>query len=170
VNQETIRYSIEPSPLGLLLVAMTDHGVCAVYLSDARDDLMAALESSFPAADFTQDADSTRAAVTAICAYLNGESSELNLALDSRGTDFQRRVWQELRQIPYGETRSYRDVAVALGKPGAVRAVGAACGANQIALAIPCHRVARTDGKLTGFRWGIERKKALLKLESQPRP
>lgn len=165
MNRLSIRYTIESSPLGLLLIAATERGICAAYLSDDRDELVASLETAFPHADFTVDPAGLSSAVAAFCAYLNGETTTIPLTLDMQGTDFQRRVWDELRRIPYGETRTYGQIAVALGDKGAVRAVGAACGANQIALAIPCHRAVRSDGGLSGFRWGIERKRALLALE-----
>lgn len=165
-QQTTIRYTIDASPLGLLLIAASERGICAAHLGDDRDLLLAMLEANFPNAAFERDNDGLRAAVAAFCAYLEGRSTTIDVTLDADGTAFQRRVWAALRQIPCGETRTYGQLAAALGDPGSVRAVGAACGANRIALAIPCHRVVRADGGLGGFRWGIERKQALLALEA----
>lgn len=167
--QHDIYYTIEATGLGGLLVAATERGVCAVTLGDDAADLAAGLAATFPGAALHEDGDFVRADAARLQAYLSGAATALDLPLDIDGTDFQRDVWAELRRIPYGETRTYRDVALALGKPGAVRAVGAACGANRVALVIPCHRVVRSDGSGTGFRWGAARKLALLDLERRNR-
>lgn len=158
-----IYYSITPSALGLLLVAATERGLCAVRLSDSAEDLMEQLTSEFPNAEIEADGDGLGAWVEEILRYLDQQPCSLNdLALDIQATAFQRRVWEALRQIPYGETRSYTDIANAIGQPKAVRAVAQACGANPVPLIIPCHRVVRSTGELGGYSMGIERKKRLL--------
>jgi AraC family transcriptional regulator, regulatory protein of adaptative response / methylated-DNA-[protein]-cysteine methyltransferase len=160
-----IRYSIVDSQLGLVLVARTAKGVCAVALGDSRDELLHELQDRFRAAEIIEDPslDATLAAVIRSC---GGDSAALlDLPLDLRATAFQMQVWEALRRIPAGETRSYAAVAAALGNPRAVRAVARACASNPAALLVPCHRVIGSDGKLTGYRWGVERKKKLLALE-----
>jgi AraC family transcriptional regulator of adaptative response/methylated-DNA-[protein]-cysteine methyltransferase len=163
-----IRYAIVASPLGRLLVAATPRGVCRISLGDDATPLEADLVAEFPAARVRKDrpGESLERWVSAILAYLDGSEPSLDLPLDIRATAFQRRVWQELQRIPYGETRSYTDVARRIGQPKATRAVARACASNPAALVIPCHRVVREDGDLGGFRWGIERKRALLEREA----
>jgi AraC family transcriptional regulator of adaptative response/methylated-DNA-[protein]-cysteine methyltransferase len=161
-----ISYTIADSPLGKLLVASTNKGICAVSFGDSEDELKRELEHEFFAAEISEDDKGLRKAVDSILRGLNGERSILALPLDVRGTAFQMRVWSELRKIPYGETRSYKEVAENIGDPNAVRAVARACATNPVALVTPCHRVVAADGKLAGYRWGIERKKALLEKES----
>ena len=161
----TIGYTIADSPLGKLLVASTDKGICAVSFGDSEDELKRELGQEFFAAEINEDDKGLKNAVDSILRGLNGERSILALPLDVRGTAFQMRVWSELRKIPYGETRSYKEVAEKIGDPNAVRAVARACATNPVALVTPCHRVVASDGKLAGYRWGIERKKALLEKE-----
>jgi len=158
---------VTPStPLGRLLVAATDRGVCRVMLGDSAAKLEADLRGEFDAADVREDqSGKLEGYVEAILSYLDGTEPHLDLPLDIRATAFQRRVWQELRQIPFGETRTYAEVAKAIGQPQATRAVARACATNPTALVIPCHRVVRGDGALGGYRWGAERKKALLEKE-----
>src|SRR6266702_3397736 len=161
-----IAFAVLPCSLGQLLVAATPRGVCRVSLGDSAASLEAGLAAEFPAARIRKDQTSLEAAVTAILAYLDGSEPHLDLPLDIRATAFQRRVWQELQRIPYGETRSYADVARRIGSPTASRAVARACATNPAALIIPCHRVVREDGEMGGYRWGLERKKTLLQQEA----
>jgi len=160
-----INYTIVDSSLGRLLVAMTERGVCAVRMGDSDAALEKDLRDEFPHAQVNQNDAFLREPVQKILNHLDQNESQLDLPLDIRATAFQRQVWEKLRAIPYGETVSYGDVAKALGKPGAVRAVGRACATNPVALVIPCHRVVREDKTLGGYRWGLERKKKLLEHE-----
>ncbi len=161
-----ISYTIVASPMGRLLVAVTARGVCAVRLADNDAELEKDLHGEFPHAQISRDDLALREPVEKILNHLNTNEPRLDLPLDIRATAFQRQVWEKLRAIPYGETVSYGDVAKALGKPGAVRAVGRACATNPVALVIPCHRVVREDQSLGGYRWGLERKKKLLEHEA----
>jgi AraC family transcriptional regulator of adaptative response/methylated-DNA-[protein]-cysteine methyltransferase len=160
-----ITYTVVPCPLGMILVAATERGVCAVTPGDDADALVAGLHREYPAAQIHEDATHLSEAVEAILRHLAGEQPHLDLPLDIRATAFQWRVWEALREIPYGDTRSYSEIAQAIGQPTAARAVAQACGNNPVALAIPCHRVVREDGSLGGYRWGIERKRAILTRE-----
>ncbi len=160
-----IQYTVVPCPLGSLLVAATERGICAITLGDADETLAAALTTEYPAAAIVRDDSGLDAAVAAIVRHLHGEQPHLDLPLDVQATAFQWRVWEALRAIPYGTTRSYSEVARAIGQPTAARAVAQACATNHVALAIPCHRVVREDGSAGGYRWGIERKQALLAQE-----
>lgn len=162
-----IAYVTVATPLGRLLVAATERGVCRVTLGDTAGALEADLLAEFPAARVIQDkSGKLQGWVAAILAYLDGHEPHLDLPLDIRATAFQRRVWQELQRIPFGATRSYSEVARRIGQPKATRAVAHACATNPVALVIPCHRVVREDGELGGYRWGVDRKKSLLKKES----
>jgi AraC family transcriptional regulator of adaptative response/methylated-DNA-[protein]-cysteine methyltransferase len=162
-----IAYVTVPTSLGRLLVAATERGVCRVALADTAAALEADLLAEFSAARVVQDrSGKLEGWVGAILAYLDGREPHLDLPLDIRATAFQRRVWQELQQIPFGETRTYTDVAKAIGRPKATRAVAQACASNPAALVIPCHRVVRNDGALGGYRGGIERKDALREMEN----
>ena len=160
-----ISYTIVDSTMGRLLVAITERGVCAVRMGDDDSALEQDLREEFPHAQITRDDSALREPVEKILNHLDKNEQRLDLPLDIRATAFQRQVWEKLRAIPYGETMSYGDVAKALGKPGAVRAVGRACATNPVALVIPCHRVVREDQSLGGYRWGLERKKKLLERE-----
>lgn len=162
-----IHYSISSSPLGKLLVAATEKGICSVRLGSESEVLLTELENEFSKADVKEDKLALAPWVKQIVAHLEGKEPHLDLALDVRATAFQKQVWLELQKIPYGETRSYSDVATAMGKPKAVRAVASACARNPVALVVPCHRVIRTDGSMGGFRWGIERKESLLAQEAK---
>ncbi|HJY78571.1 MAG TPA: methylated-DNA--[protein]-cysteine S-methyltransferase [Burkholderiales bacterium] len=153
------------SPLGTVLVAATEKGVCSVKLGADGDSLARLLVEEFSEADVTER--SMPDVKKAILDFIRGEASLARVPLDIRGTVFQRRVWEELRRIPRGETRTYGDIAKAVGAPAAVRAVGSACGANPVALVVPCHRAVRTDGGLGGYAWGISRKRRLLALEKK---
>jgi AraC family transcriptional regulator, regulatory protein of adaptative response / methylated-DNA-[protein]-cysteine methyltransferase len=161
-----IDYTTVESPLGRLLVALTERGVCAVRIADGDAELEHDLRAEFPHAQIKRDDSLLREPVQKILNHLDHNEPHLDLPLDIRATAFQRQVWEKLRAIPYGETVSYGEVAKALGKPGAVRAVGRACATNPVALVIPCHRVVREDKTLGGYRWGLERKKKLLERES----
>lgn len=160
-----IVYTIMDSPLGLLLVAATQRGLCAVRLGDDETQLTHELTQEFTKAEFQRDDEHLREMVDSILAYLNGWQPHLALPLDLQATAFQRRVWEALQDIPYGETRTYAQIAAAIGQPNAVRAVGTAIGKNPVAMVVPCHRVVRSDGSLGGYRWGIERKQSLLDME-----
>lgn len=159
-----IHYTIHHTPLGMLLVAWTPKGVCAVALADGEEELVQGLEDEFPAATLDREQE-TDEWVWPFIQYLKGENSGLIVPADTTGTAFQLRVWSTLREIPLGEVRSYKEIAAAIGKPKAVRAVARACATNKVALAVPCHRVVRSDGSLSGYRWGSERKRNLLELE-----
>jgi AraC family transcriptional regulator of adaptative response/methylated-DNA-[protein]-cysteine methyltransferase len=160
-----IRYTLTDCPLGRLLLAGTECGVCALYLGDDDAALEAALGREYPAAGRERDDDRLGAWVGELLQHLNGQQPHLELPLDVRATAFQWRVWQELRAIPYGSTRTYKEIAEALGQPTAARAVARACATNPVSVVIPCHRVVRGDGDLGGYRWGLERKRALLDQE-----
>lgn len=162
----TITFAIVPCPLGYLLVAATPMGLCAVRLGDSREELAATLSSEFPAASVQPDDGQLESWIHRLQDYLAGAQPHFDLPLDVRATAFQRRVWQALQAIPYGSTRSYSQVAAAIGQPTAARAVARACAANPVALVVPCHRVVREDGSLSGYRWGIQRKETLLALEA----
>jgi AraC family transcriptional regulator of adaptative response/methylated-DNA-[protein]-cysteine methyltransferase len=160
-----IRYAIVDSPLGRLLVASTTRGVCSVAMGSSDAELLRCLRAEFFSAAIESDAGSLSKWTRAIVAHLDGQRRRLDVPLDIQATAFQWRVWQALTAIPYGETRTYAEVAKSIGRPTAVRAVARACATNPVALIIPCHRVVREDGELGGYRWGLERKKALLEKE-----
>jgi AraC family transcriptional regulator of adaptative response/methylated-DNA-[protein]-cysteine methyltransferase len=161
-----IAYTTVDSPMGRLLVAGTERGICAVSLGDADEDLEKSLDAEYPAARIRRDDSRLRRWVSALISHLCGTEPHLDLPLDVRATAFQWRVWQELRKIPYGATRSYSEIAEALGQPKAARAVANACAANPAAIVIPCHRVVQENGEPGGYRWGAERKRMLLARES----
>ncbi|MCB0199492.1 MAG: bifunctional DNA-binding transcriptional regulator/O6-methylguanine-DNA methyltransferase Ada [Anaerolineae bacterium] len=163
---EAINYTITPSPLGMLLVAATETGICAVRLGDSEADLEATLVEEFPAATRVRGGRRLQQWIAPIADYLGGARPHLDLPLDIQATAFQRQVWTALQAIPYGSTRSYSEVATAIGRPTAARAVANACASNPAALVIPCHRVVREDGGLGGYRWGIQRKEMLLAQEA----
>jgi len=166
-----IAYATVASPLGRLLVGATAKGVCFVSLGDTDAPLVAALEAEFPEAEvIVRDDDAIAPALDDLLAHLEGKMPHLALPLDVRATAFQRRVWQELMAIPPSETRSYSEIAAALGLPKGQRAVGRACATNPVAIVVPCHRVLREDGHLGGYRWGLERKEALLWREAGHEP
>lgn len=160
-----IRFAVGECSLGSILVAQSDRGVCAILLGDDPNALISDLERRFPRADLLGGDEAFEQVVAAVVGFVEAPCLGLDLPLDIRGTAFQQRVWSALRTIPAGETASYKDVAEKIGSPTSTRAVAAACGANSIAVAIPCHRVVRTDGGISGYRWGVERKRALLARE-----
>lgn len=163
----TIFFSAVSCPLGWLLVAATDRGVCKVSLGDQPGPLIDDLSAEFANAERLRDDDGLGFWVERIVAYLEGWQPDINLPLDLRATAFQLKVWRELQAIPLGETRSYSEIAAAIGQPSASRAVANACARNPVALLIPCHRIIRADSSLGGYRWGIERKRALLDIEKR---
>lgn len=162
-----INYTITDCNLGKLLVARTEKGVCAVTFSDDPAILAANLLAEYKNAEIAENNTNLKDYVEAILANLTGTNKTLDLPLDLQATAFQMRVWDLLRKIPYGETVSYQQVAEKLGNAKAVRAVATACASNRVALVIPCHRVVRSNGELSGYRWGIERKKQILEKESK---
>ena len=162
---ETIRYVTVETPLGWALVAATARGVCMTALADDREGLVTALRQRFPAATVTPEDAELKDWADRIVGFITAPDRNLELPLDIQGTAFQARVWRALQKIPLGKTATYTEIAAALGQPKAVRAVAQACAANKLALVVPCHRVIRRDGELGGYRWGIERKRALLARE-----
>ncbi len=163
----TIFFSAVSCPLGWLLVAATERGVCKVSLGDQPGPLIDDLSAEFDNAERLRDDDGLGFWVERIVAYLEGWQPDINLPLDLRATAFQLKVWRELQAIPVGETRSYSEIAAAIGQPSASRAVAGACARNPVALLIPCHRIIRADSSLGGYRWGIERKRELLAAEKR---
>lgn len=163
----TIRFAIGECWLGSILVAASDKGVCAILLGDDPDALARDLQDRFPKAQIHGGDPDFEQWIAKVVGFLNTPSLGLDLPLDIRGTAFQQRVWEALRAIPAGSTATYTEIAQRIGQPKAVRAVALACAANPIAVAIPCHRVVRTDGSLSGYRWGVDRKGALLRRESE---
>jgi len=164
-----IRYTIVESPLGQLLVGATDTGVCAVAMGTSSAELARGLAREYPAAEISADDRALARWAKAILAHLAGRRPRLDLPLDVQATAFQWQVWDALRAIPYGQTRTYAEVAAAIGRPRAVRAVARACATNPVALAIPCHRVVASTGAVSGYRWGVSRKKTLLSSEQNHR-
>jgi AraC family transcriptional regulator, regulatory protein of adaptative response / methylated-DNA-[protein]-cysteine methyltransferase len=162
---ETIRFVTVPTPLGWALVAATGRGICMTALGDDRESLAAALQQRFPQAQLVAEDAGLKQWADRIVRFITAPEQNLDLPLDIRGTAFQARVWRALQKIPLGKTASYSEIAATLGQPKAVRAVAQACAANKLALIVPCHRVIRSDGELGGYRWGLERKRALLDRE-----
>ncbi len=165
----SIRYTIVASPLGRLLIGATPKGVCAVAMGASSAELERALAREYPAATIAADDHALARWTKAILAHLAGRQPRLDLPLDVQATAFQWQVWDALRSIPYGETRTYGEIAKAIGRPRAVRAVARACATNPVALAIPCHRVVASSGAPSGYRWGVGRKKTLLASERRSR-
>jgi AraC family transcriptional regulator, regulatory protein of adaptative response / methylated-DNA-[protein]-cysteine methyltransferase len=161
----TIRFAIGECSLGSILVAASEKGVCAIMMGDDPGALAKALQDRFPKANMIGADRDFENLVARVVGFIEAPKIGLNLPLDVRGTAFQQRVWQALREIPVGSTASYSEIAGRIGLPRAVRAVARACASNEIAVAIPCHRVVRRNGSLSGYRWGVERKRALLERE-----
>jgi AraC family transcriptional regulator, regulatory protein of adaptative response / methylated-DNA-[protein]-cysteine methyltransferase len=159
-------YTIAKSPLGKVLVAATERGVSAVYLGDRETALVNELRKEYPRAEIAEAPDTYQRWVKEVVQRVEGKPAQIELPLDLQATAFQRRVWQELQRIPRGATRTYSQVARALGQPKAVRAVARACATNPVSVVVPCHRVVRGDGTLAGYRWGLQRKERLLAQES----
>ena len=162
-----VRYAMADSPLGRLLVAATPRGICSVKLGDTDDQLAEDLRREYPAATISPDRSDLARWIASILTYLGGRRPHLDLPVDVQATAFQWKVWRHLQSIPYGETRAYSQVAKAIGAPAAVRAVARACATNPVCLVIPCHRVVGKDGSLTGYRWGVERKRRLIDAEKK---
>jgi AraC family transcriptional regulator, regulatory protein of adaptative response / methylated-DNA-[protein]-cysteine methyltransferase len=161
-----IRFAVGEASLGAVLVAATDKGVCAILLGDDPDALVRDLQDRFPRAEFEGGDPKFERMVAEVVGLVEAPGQRLDLPLDIRGTAFQQKVWAALQAIPAGKTATYTEIARAIGQPKAVRAVAQACGANPLAIAIPCHRVVRSDGDLSGYRWGVERKRKLIDREA----
>jgi AraC family transcriptional regulator, regulatory protein of adaptative response / methylated-DNA-[protein]-cysteine methyltransferase len=162
-----VRYTIANSPLGRMLIAATDKGICAIQFADSDQQLQQGLIREFPFAVRRRDDPTMAQWRVSLTSLMEGREANPSLPLDIRATAFQRRVWEALQRIPRGETRSYSAVAKKIGMPKATRAVARACATNPVAVAIPCHRVVRQDGELGGYRWGVERKEQLLTMEKE---
>ncbi|MFZ0317533.1 MAG: bifunctional DNA-binding transcriptional regulator/O6-methylguanine-DNA methyltransferase Ada [Candidatus Sulfotelmatobacter sp.] len=161
----TIRYACADSPLGRMLIAATERGICSIQFARSDEELIEGLKREFPFASRKPDGSGLQMWIEALLSNMTGRELNAELPLDIRATAFQRRVWTYLQSIPFGATRSYGEVAKAIGQPSASRAVARACATNPVAVAIPCHRVVRGDGNTSGYRWGVERKKTLLEME-----
>jgi len=166
---QRVAFAIVDSPLGRMLIAATQRGLCAVRFGE-DDVLTQGLRDELPEAEIEYDAQAVAPYTAAVFEHLAGRCARLDLPIDVPSSAFQRRVWAAIRQIPYGETRTYSEIAQVIGEPNAIRAVARACAVNPVALAVPCHRVVRIGGALAGYRWGIERKAALLDLERSRAP
>jgi AraC family transcriptional regulator of adaptative response/methylated-DNA-[protein]-cysteine methyltransferase len=164
---ETIYYEIAKSPLGILLVAGTEKGLCCIRFGEARRTLLHDLQQGFPRARLIESGPVIRPWIEALTAYLEGKTAWPRLPIDVCGTAFQAKVWEALRSIPAGVTATYSDIAATIGRPSATRAVARACATNNVALAIPCHRVVPKTGGTGGYRWGPKRKANLLVLEKR---
>ena len=162
-----IRYTFTDSPLGRMLIAATDKGICAIQFAASDDELEHGLKHEFPFASRRRDDAAMRSWKQDLLRQMRGQKLNATLPLDIQATAFQRRVWAYLQSIPFGATRSYGQVAKGIGQPTATRAVARACATNPVAVTIPCHRVVRSDGDMGGYRWGVERKKALLNMETR---
>jgi AraC family transcriptional regulator of adaptative response/methylated-DNA-[protein]-cysteine methyltransferase len=162
-----IRFAVGQCTLGSILVAASERGVCAILLGDGPEALVRDLQDWFPRSELIGGDPGFEQVVSRVVGFVEAPGQGLDLPLDLRGTAFQRRVWQALRKIPPGKTVSYAEIARRIGAPKSVRAVAGACAANPLAVAIPCHRVVRTGGGLSGYRWGVERKRALLEREAE---
>jgi len=163
--QDEIRFAFGESSLGLVLVGVSEKGVRTIFLGDERDALRSALEHRYPRARLKSAAGDLDGAVREVVALIENPRRGFDPPLDVRGTSFQERVWDALRRIPVGKTATYAEIARSIGAPQAVRAIAQACGANPLAVVIPCHRVLRSDGDISGYRWGVERKRQLLARE-----
>lgn len=161
----TVRYACADSPLGRMLIAATDRGICSIQFAHSDAELIEGLRREFPFAARKPDDSRLQSLISSVLEKMKGRELNAALPLDIRATAFQRRVWAHLQSIPFGQTQSYSQVAKAIGQPTASRAVARACATNPVAVAIPCHRVVREDGSESGYRWGLERKKKLLKME-----
>ena len=164
----TVYYACAPTSLGFVLVGATAKGICKIGFGDDAAAITGELRGDFANAELVEDAGRLAPFIAQIEAYLHGTRQRFDLPLDIAATAFRQRVWDALQRIPYGETRTYSEIAEEVGSPRAVRAVGSACASNPVALAIPCHRVLQKSGSLAGYRWGLPRKAALLKVEAQP--
>lgn len=164
-ENEQIEYVFAQSSVGKLLVAQSAKGLCAILIGSTQAPLIAELKNRFPESSTNKGSAKLRSAAVKIASLIDHPKRKLDLPLDIRGTDFQRRVWSALQKIPAGKTASYAEIAKQINAPRAVRAVAGACAANALSVIIPCHRVVRSDGALSGYYWGVERKKKLLEIE-----
>jgi AraC family transcriptional regulator of adaptative response/methylated-DNA-[protein]-cysteine methyltransferase len=162
-----MRFAVGECSLGSILVAASDKGITAIAIGDDPQGLVREVQDWFPAAKLIGGDRDFEKVVAKVLAFVEHPRKNLDLPLDVQGTAFQQRVWKALRDIPLGTTATYADIAKRIGKPKAIRAVGSACGANKICIAIPCHRVVRTDGSLSGYRWGLKIKSALIDREGK---
>lgn len=165
-KDEQLEYVFAPSSIGTLLVAQSTKGLCAILIGSRQTVLTAELRSRFPGARIRKGDGKLKRNATKISKLIDRPKNTADLPLDIRGTDFQKRVWNALRKIPAGQTASYSEIAKKINAPKAVRAVAGACAANALSIIIPCHRVVRNDGALSGYYWGVERKRKLLEIES----
>jgi len=163
---ERLSYAVRPCSLGLVLAASSGRGLAAILLGDDADALVRELAERFPMAELAVASEDHAGTMAAVVAFVNRPAGGLDLPLDVRGTAFQRQVWEALARVGAGSTVSYAELAAAAGSPAAVRAVAGACAANPLAVVVPCHRVLRSDGSLSGYRWGVERKRRLLAAEA----
>jgi AraC family transcriptional regulator of adaptative response/methylated-DNA-[protein]-cysteine methyltransferase len=166
-SKEILHFGVADSSLGPVLVAASGKGICAVFMGDDPADLVAELRRRFPKADLEAGDEAFGRQVARVIDHIEAPGLDWDLPLDLRGTAFQQRVWQALREIPAGTTTDYTRISEKVGRTNAGRAVAGACGSNPVAVAVPCHRVVRSDGGLSGYRWGVERKRALLERESK---
>ena len=162
-----LRWRVGSCALGAVLVAASERGVCAILLGETAETLVDDLKKRFPKAELIRGDATFETLLAQVLRFIESPGIDLDVPLDVSGTAFQQRVWQVLQKIPVGNTRSYNEIAKEMGAPKSARAVAGACAANALAVAIPCHRVVRSDGALSGYRWGIERKRALLAREAQ---
>ncbi|SQC91170.1 Regulatory protein of adaptative response [Cedecea neteri] len=162
-----VQFVVGTCQLGEFLVAESERGICAILLGENAETLIVELETEFPSSHLTPGDEAFASRVAQVISFIESPTAEFSLPLDIRGTAFQQQVWQALRAVPPGSTVSYSELAERIGKPAAVRAVAGACAANTLAVAIPCHRVIRSDGGLSGYRWGVERKRQLLENETR---
>ncbi len=164
---EYLVFAIGTCSLGTLMVARHGGGICAILLGDSRADVLDELQQGYPHAAMIEGDQQSKRLLHKVIAFIESPKTAVDLPLDTRGTKFQQRVWRALRDVPAGSTVSYAEVARCIGAPGAARAVAQACAANRLAIIIPCHRVVRSDGGLSGYRWGVERKRMLLQREAR---
>ena len=164
--KESIQYVVTSSLFGAVLVARSQQGICAVLIDESTPTLLEDLQRRFPKASLLQGDEALQNDAPHIARYIETSGPKPTFPLDLRGTAFQKEVWAHLRTIPTGSTATYTDIAEALGRPKSVRAIAGACAANPIAVLIPCHRVIKRDGSLSGYRWGVERKRKLLEMEA----
>lgn len=166
MDRRSIVFGFTETSLGLALAAASSTGICAIFLGDARSSLLLALRQRFPQDELVEGEGDFLVQLSLVASFIEQPRLERKFGIDVQGTDFQRQVWQALRDIPPGSTVSYAQIARRIGRPRSVRAVAGACAANKIAVAIPCHRVLRSDGDISGYRWGVERKRKLLEREA----
>jgi O-6-methylguanine DNA methyltransferase len=163
---DVVRYTVGQTVLGQVLVGHSGHGICAIFLDDTDAGLLNQLSTAFPQREYVRADEMLRSELEQVISLVDTGKTSTVLNLDVGGTVFQQKVWTALQHIPAGQTRSYSEVACEVGNPDAIRAVAGACAANVLAVAIPCHRVVRSDGSISGYRWGVERKRTLLEKES----